>query len=377
MPATGTCTAKQYPYTHIWDCFGLRPMTLVCKPAPPVTAIEGMRMLPTGQPRLMPIVVIFVASCAIAFLSTLLLNVLGGRSVGLLFSQVALLARGSAGSGLSAVVLLAILIPLRQTGWPTFLAGGLAVSIVLLPILGRLFSVPIEYAAGNPTLAQQFFHWGAQDWFFAPLHFPANLSFAFRGAILLAFTAWFWPLEPDEDDEHWAEDDEDLDQPERPVIERQSGPLPLPWMLLSLAGRLNRRPFVIVALALWLPNAVLQRVLPVTVGLALNLLVFWPLLAVVTKRAHDRERGLGWVALMFCAPVLDGILMQVAVIANPAAPFQAGLPHALLTLAYVFVLPFVWLWGELLFLRGTHGPNTYGADCVTYEPAEAAAEASD
>ena len=351
-------------------------MTLVCKPESPVFAIEGMRTLPTGLQRLLPIVVIFIASCAIAFLSTMLLNILGGRPVGLLFSQIALLARGSAGSGISAVVLLALLIPLRRTGWPIFLAGGLTASIVLLPILGRLFSVPIEYAAGNPALARQFFHWGLQDWFFAPLHFPANLSFAFRGAILLALTAWFWPLEADEDEAEWAEDDGEQDQPERPVIARQGGPLPLPWMLFSLAGRLNRRPFVIAALALWLPNAVLQRLLPVSAGLALNLLVFWPLLAVVTKRAHDRERGLGWVALMYCAPALDGMLMQVAVIANPAAPFQAALPHTLLTLAYVFVLPFIWLWGELLFLRGTHGPNSFGADCLIYEPAEAVAEAS-
>jgi len=58
------------------------------------------------------------------------------------------------------------------------------------------------------------------------------------------------------------------------------------------------------------------------------LLIMWPMIAVVIKRCHDRNRS-GWFILVFMVPLLN-----------------------------------LWPAIEVYFLKGTEGPNQYGEDPV-------------
>jgi uncharacterized membrane protein YhaH (DUF805 family) len=110
-----------------------------------------------------------------------------------------------------------------------------------------------------------------------------------------------------------------------------------PWrMLCSTRGRISRRRFwlwgVGAMLGLGLVLHGLLAVARMRAGAAehvVNLVLLWPALAISIKRWHDRDRP-GWWVLLALAPVVG------------------------------------WLWLLLAngLLRGTPGPNRYGAPPV-------------
>lgn len=107
-----------------------------------------------------------------------------------------------------------------------------------------------------------------------------------------------------------------------------------PWKLyFSLRGRLGRRDFWLFgvlglcALALF-GTALLDiaQLPPQPAETIVDLLLFWPLLAVSVKRWHDRDRS-GWWVLVLLLPLVG------------------------------------WLWALIDngFVRGTAGPNRFGS----------------
>lgn len=115
-----------------------------------------------------------------------------------------------------------------------------------------------------------------------------------------------------------------------PLAER----MPPQRMFLSLQGRVSRREFWLWGVLALLGMALLLQALLAIAGVGpaaaerlVNLVLVWPAVAVSVKRWHDRDRS-GWWVLVNLVPVIG------------------------------------WLWAlvECGFLRGTPGPNRFGAD---------------
>lgn len=128
-------------------------------------------------------------------------------------------------------------------------------------------------------------------------------------------------------------------------------------LLLSFDGRINRQPFWIGLIVLWIVQMIAYFILMMIFGanmpatdpnmtpeqaaaaaqqamsgvmiplIILMLLFIWPSLALYAKRWHDRNKS-GWWTLIGLVPIIGGF----------------------------------WLLIELGFLRGTEGPNNYGPD---------------
>lgn len=126
---------------------------------------------------------------------------------------------------------------------------------------------------------------------------------------------------------------------------------------LGFEGRLKRTDFwvcmiciTLLSLCLNFAGAVLMS-LPLdgmvhhpTVGSAVIVLLLWPMLAVLTKRGHDRGRPMTWtVATLLTLNVL-GVLVMAA--SWPAYPMY------LAVMAYAFV--------DYGVLPGASGDNRYG-----------------
>lgn len=82
-------------------------------------------------------------------------------------------------------------------------------------------------------------------------------------------------------------------------------------------------------------------------------LLLWAFFATSVKRLHDRDRSGWWMAtLLVAAPPFDQII-----------EWLPDVPGFLLAIG-ILVL---WIWGsvELFFLKGSRGPNRFGADPLT------------
>ena len=105
-------------------------------------------------------------------------------------------------------------------------------------------------------------------------------------------------------------------------------------VFFSLRGRIPRRTYwlygVLALLGLGLyAKALLDiaRVRPEATDALINLLLLWPAIAISAKRWHDRDKS-GWWVLIVLLPVIGGL----------------------------------WALVDNGFLRGTPGPNRFGAD---------------
>ncbi|HWX61459.1 DUF805 domain-containing protein [Bradyrhizobium sp.] len=80
-------------------------------------------------------------------------------------------------------------------------------------------------------------------------------------------------------------------------------------------------------------------------------LFLWIYLATSIKRLHDRNKSAWWMIPFF---VIPGLFDQ----------FDDRLPNSYPVLALSLAAATLWLWGlvEMGFLKGTTGPNRYGAD---------------
>src|SRR5215469_2333549 len=102
-----------------------------------------------------------------------------------------------------------------------------------------------------------------------------------------------------------------------------------------------------------------------------SLVAFWPGIAVLVKRIHDRGKS-GWTCLLFYVPtVLFGILL-VAWLASAIAAAAAGVVFAMPPLGALGIIVIVfgimsvgvslWFFIEFGCMRGTIGANRYGPD---------------
>lgn len=106
------------------------------------------------------------------------------------------------------------------------------------------------------------------------------------------------------------------------------------WFLFSLDGRINRRPFWLYALTVFIISfsvafifASATTVNPNSVSVVLTLVFLWPNICVQAKRWHDRNKSAWWI-LINLIPILGPL----------------------------------WALIETGFFPGTSGENRFGAD---------------
>lgn len=324
-------------------------------------------MLPPRPDQRRPMLLFFLAGCAISVLSSLFFYAWFGHAAGAVFLRPGLLFSSVLGDGVGALLLLALLLPLRSVGAGPFWACGIGVVVVAWPLLSDLVSAALEHTVAGQAPAQS--HWSLQDWFFSLLHTPDNWVLLTGSALLLALAGRLWPAPPAAGTE--------APRPYRRSAAPGSAPLSIRALLFSFTGRLNRRAYLVAALALGLPNAILPRLAPAAPGLLMQILLFWPLLALATKRAHDRGHGTAWSVYMVALPGVFGILLHFAVALDmiSAAPDLSTLT-LVIAIDLLIAVPVLWASVELFFLRGTRGANRYGPDpLASFSPPAAPAPA--
>ena len=86
-------------------------------------------------------------------------------------------------------------------------------------------------------------------------------------------------------------------------------------------------------------------------GIPVLIFGLWFLAATTTKRLHDRDRNGWWFVVFFAAPTLLGSI-------------SSGIDELIAADLLALVAVILNLWGivELVFLRGTSGPNRFGSD---------------
>jgi len=127
--------------------------------------------------------------------------------------------------------------------------------------------------------------------------------------------------------------------------------------LFSFQGRLRRRDYWLLTLAIGLVNLVIRAALAAWLELSfldprLNLLGFvtlWPILAILVKRMHDRERP-AWIAFL-------GYVPHWFVLSAVFYPF----PQWTLAVANgLGLIVGLWFLVEFGIMEGTLGANRYG-----------------
>ena len=135
-------------------------------------------------------------------------------------------------------------------------------------------------------------------------------------------------------------------------------------LLFSFQGRLNRKPYWMVAIAttvvfilvLLLALAALREYglefLPVTIAIIVVLYIplIWIGLALSAKRLHDRDKSAWWLLVFYAMPA----------ILSTAADRMEDVGFIVLHVISFGIS--VWAFVELGCLRGTVGPNRYGPD---------------
>jgi len=145
-------------------------------------------------------------------------------------------------------------------------------------------------------------------------------------------------------------------------------------ILFSFDGRIGRRTYWLALLALIAAVLVLTFA-PFLLGneewvfliLALTsqfiwLLSLWPLLAVGSKRLHDRNKNSWWLLVFWLVPfalICGGFSI---ILFDDARTGRTGDFATGSILIFASLLPALWGIVELGILPGTKGPNPYGAD---------------
>lgn len=96
-------------------------------------------------------------------------------------------------------------------------------------------------------------------------------------------------------------------------------------LFLSFDGRINRQPFWIGVVILFIVNVAASAIFAVWLAGIIQLVLIYPSLAVSVKRCHDRDKS-GWWCLLLLIPVVG----------------------------------FIWWVIDLGILEGTDGENQYG-----------------
>ncbi len=122
--------------------------------------------------------------------------------------------------------------------------------------------------------------------------------------------------------------------PSLPALERPAAERPLWHLFLDPRGRIGRTTFWLYGVGALLGLGIIghlllgiARVRPESADHLINLLLAWPVIATSAKRWHDRDKSGWWVAVVL-----------------------------------VPVVGWIWALVENGCLRGTAGPNRFGAD---------------
>jgi uncharacterized membrane protein YhaH (DUF805 family) len=94
----------------------------------------------------------------------------------------------------------------------------------------------------------------------------------------------------------------------------------------------------------------------------LSLILFWPSIAIATKRLHDRGLTGWWNLASFLAVIVIAVVTYLSLVARTdlmADPFNAW-AGVVASAASVAIILYVLI--QTLFLRGQPGPNKYGPD---------------
>jgi uncharacterized membrane protein YhaH (DUF805 family) len=120
---------------------------------------------------------------------------------------------------------------------------------------------------------------------------------------------------------------------------RRTSLFPTPELLFSFSGRISRAEFWRAIVSFFLPVSLLANFLSFglgleaarTLALIISIAGLWPVAAVWLKRWHDFGRSGGWLATLMLIPFFNSVIL-------------------------------IWVLGEMLFVKGTSGPNRYGDD---------------
>ena len=145
------------------------------------------------------------------------------------------------------------------------------------------------------------------------------------------------------------------------------------FLYTSFDGRLRRRNYWLGLLGIVGAAIVLGIVLSAIVGPSAagaigNLLLLYPVAALMTKRLHDRDKALNpWLFVFLGVPLLVNLMQATGIgFAAVATPDGSSVvvPTGLLGTLASGIAFAVALWAlvELGFLRGTVGPNRFGPD---------------
>lgn len=131
------------------------------------------------------------------------------------------------------------------------------------------------------------------------------------------------------------------------------------YLFFSFDGRISRKPYWIATCVLFVAAFISLWIYydDRRLGAIVSLVLLYPSLAVMVKRAHDRETPI-WI-VMACAILTT--LLDALEIFELTGPLEN--PSALYWLLLLPLLPIIgYLCVVLGFLRGTRGPNRYGPD---------------
>ena len=150
----------------------------------------------------------------------------------------------------------------------------------------------------------------------------------------------------------------------------------LRYLYTSFEGRINRKPFwiaglilfvvaIVISFAVLMPISAANATMGAVAGLILSLAFLYPGVALGVKRLHDRGKS-GLLMVVFIAP---GLISQLCDLLGITGSYQTIAGHSIHmpnTLGWILNIVTlgvaIWALVTLGFLKGTSGPNSYGQD---------------
>ncbi len=148
------------------------------------------------------------------------------------------------------------------------------------------------------------------------------------------------------------------------------------YLYTSFEGRINRKPFwiaslilfvvaIVISFAVLMPISAANATMGALAGLILSLAFLYPGVALGVKRLHDRGKP-GLLMAVFIAP---GLISQLCDLLGITGSYQTIAGHSIHmpnTLGWILNIVTlgvaIWALVTLGFLKGTSGANNYGPD---------------